>query len=114
MKKTITHIVCAVLCIALSIPISFVAADSSGKVGEPAVFNATGTGNSQTGSSDTDTDINTGGSDASTDSTADKQNKETNSVLKKTVETITGQILDTSVVSDGSNYVWVEKHACAC
>lgn len=109
MKRIISHIICIALCVALTIPISYVAADSSGKVGEPAVFNASGTGSSQTGSSDTDTDISTGGSDASTDSTADKQNKETNQVLKKTVETITGKKLNTSVISNGGNYVWVES-----
>ena len=108
-NRIITSIIGWVLCMALTAPIAAVAAQSSGKVGEPAVFNATGSGSSQTGDSNTNTNTGIGSSDASTDSTSDKQNKQTNQVLKKSVETIKGKVLDTSVINDGEHYVWVES-----
>lgn len=108
-SRIITSIIGLVLCMALTAPIAAVAAQSSGKVGEPAVFNATGSGSSQTGDSNTNTNTGIGSSDASTDSTSDKQNKQTNQVLKKSVETIKGKVLDTSVINDGEHYVWVES-----
>lgn len=107
--KKILAAVSLILCVAILIPIAGVSADSSGKVGEPAVFHANGNGGSQTGSSDTDTDISTGGSDATTDSTADKHNKEVNRVLQHTIETVTGQILDTSGISDGNRFVVIDS-----
>lgn len=93
----------------LLLPVAGVSADSTGKVGEPAVFNAVGSGNSQTGSSNTNTNTSTGGSTVSTDSTADKHNKEVNEVLEHSIVTITGQKENVSEITDGGKYVWIES-----
>lgn len=107
--KVLTRIIGLTLCAAIALPVSGAYADSRGKVGEPAVFNAVGSGNSQTGGSNTDTNENIGEGNISTDSTADKHNKEVNEILSHSIETIKGTVTDNSGITGDGKYIWIES-----
>ncbi len=107
-KKNLIALMCCIL--AITVPLTTAAADTSSKVGEAAVFYAKGTGSSQTGSSDTEADNSKNDGQTSTDSTEAKENKETNKVLSKIINSsMSGEITDTSGIMSDGEYIYIES-----